>query len=80
MGANKITWEQFAVCSNEAQSINHRFEDLSRQLFVYEFLNGNKEHRYLHSNPNNPGIESEPVYDEINCKWIGYQAKFLSTM
>lgn len=76
MGANKITWEQFAVCSNEAQSINHRFEDLSRQLFVYEFLNGKKEHRYLHSNPNNPGIESEPVYDEINNKWIGYQAKF----
>ena len=76
MGANKITWEQFAVCSNEAQSINHRFEDLSRQLFVYEFLKGNKEHSYLHSNPNNPGIESEPVYDEINRKWIGYQAKF----
>lgn len=76
MGANKITWEQFAVCSNEAQSINHRFEDLSRQLFVYEFLKGNKECRHLHSNPNNPGIESEPVYDEINHKWIGYQAKF----
>lgn len=76
MAADKITWEQFAVCSNDTHSINHRFEDLSRQLFVYEFLNRNKKHCYLHSNPNNPGIESEPVYDETNRRWIGYQAKF----
>lgn len=30
----------------------------------------------MHSNPNNAGIESEPILDEENNKYIGYQAKF----
>ena len=50
--------------------------DLCRQLFVYEFLPENKTFRYVHSNPNNAGLESEPIYDEMNCRWIGYQVKF----
>ena len=33
-------------------------------------------YKYIHSNPNNPGIESEPILDEINNRYIGYQAKF----
>ena len=29
--------------------------------------------KYVHSNPNNPGIESEPILDEVNNRYIGYQ-------
>ena len=45
MVAKKITWEQFKVCSNDAQGVRLRFEDLCRQLFVNEFLTKNKSHR-----------------------------------
>lgn len=76
MSANQITWEQFSVCNNDSRGIQYRLEDLCRQLFAYEFLAGNKEKIYLHSNPNNAGLESEPIYDEKNNRWIGYQVKY----
>lgn len=76
MAADKITWEQFMICNNEAQGINLRFEDLCRQLFENEFLAENKICRHVHCNPNNAGLEADPVYDENNQRYIGYQAKF----
>lgn len=80
MAADKVTWEQFSACTNESRGIRHRFEDLCRQLFQYEFLSGNKVHKYVHSNPNNAGIESEPIYDETNKRWIGYQVKYFDNV
>lgn len=76
MAVGQITWEQFITSNNDARGVRYKFEDLSRQLFSYEFLSQNKVNKYVHSNPNNPGIESEPILDEINNQYIGYQAKF----
>lgn len=49
-----------------------KFEDLSRQLFANENISGNKQFKYLHANPNNHGLEAEPIYDETNKRWIGF--------
>lgn len=76
MAVGQITWEQFITSNNDARGVRYKFEDLCRQLFLYEFLSQNKVNKYIHSNPNNPGIESEPILDEINNRYIGYQAKF----
>ena len=76
MAVGQITWEQFITNNNDARGVRYKFEDLCRQLFLYEFLSRNNVNKYIHSNPNNPGIESEPILDEINNRYIGYQAKF----
>ena len=62
--------------NHDARGIRFKFEDLCRQLFANENLSGNKQFRYLHANPNNHGLETEPIYDETNKRWIGFQAKF----
>lgn len=72
----QINWENFTIYNQDARGIQFKFEDLCRQLFSKENLSGNKQFRYLHANPNNPGLETEPIYDEINKRWIGFQAKF----
>lgn len=33
----------------------------------------------MHSNPNNPGIEAEPILDERTNQYIGFQVKFFDT-
>lgn len=71
-----VTWEQFTKSNADVRGIRYRFEDLCRQLFINEFLSKNVKYRYVHSNPNNAGLESEPIYDEINHRWIGYQVKY----
>ena len=71
-----INWESFAAYNHDARGIRFKFEDLCRQLFANENLTGNKQFRYLHANPNNYGLETEPIYDETNKRWIGFQAKF----
>ena len=76
MAVGQITWEKFITSNNDARGVRYKFEDLSRQLFAYEFLSKNNVCKYIHSNPNNPGIESEPIWDEVNNRYIGYQAKF----
>ena len=76
MTVRKITWEQFITHNHDARGVRYKFEDLCRQLFTYEFLSQNNIYKYVHSNPNNPGIESEPIWDEVKNKYIGYQAKF----
>lgn len=72
----RINWESFAAYNHDARGIQFKFEDLCRQLFANENLSENKQFRYLHANPNNHGLETEPVYDETNKRWIGFQAKF----
>lgn len=76
MTVGQITWGRFITSNNDERGVRYKFEDLSRQLFTYEYLSQNKVHKYVHSNPNNPGIESEPILDEVNNRYIGYQAKF----
>lgn len=71
-----INWESFATYNQDSRGIKYKFEDLCRQLFFNENLSWNKQFRYLHANPNNAGIETEPIYDELNNRWIGFQAKF----
>ena len=72
----QITWDCFKTYNPDARGIQYKFEDLCRQLFINDNLAHNKLGRYLHSNPNNPGLETEPIYDEKNKRWIGFQAKF----
>lgn len=72
----QINWGNFATYNCNAQGIRFKFEDLCRQLFANENLSGNKQFKYLHANPNNHGLETEPIYDETNKRWIGFQAKF----
>lgn len=72
----QINWESFSTYNYDARGIRFKFEDLCRQLFANENLSGNKQFKYLHANPNNHGLETEPIYDETNKRWIGFQAKF----
>lgn len=74
--AVEVNWENFASNNNAPESIQHKFENLCRQLFTNDFLKENKITRNLHSNPNNPGIEAEPILDERTNQYIGFQVKY----
>ena len=77
--AVEVNWENFASNNNDPESIQHKFENLCRQLFTNDYLKENKKSRNLHSNPNNPGIEAEPILDERTNQYIGFQVKFFDT-
>lgn len=72
----QINWESFSVYNQDARGIRFKFEDLCRQIFINENISGNKQFHYFHANPNNYGLETEPVYDEMHKRWIGFQAKY----
>jgi len=72
----QVNWESFETYNHDARGIQFKFEDLCRQLFINENITGNRHHRYPHANPNNPGLETEPVFDEERQLWIGFQAKY----
>ncbi len=72
----QINRESFATYNHDVRRIRFKFEDLCHQLFANENLSGNKQFMYLHTNPNNHGLETEPIYDETNKRWNGFQAKF----
>ena len=72
MANTQIDWNSF-INSSDEHSIPYKFEDLCRQLFSKEFLSSTS---YLHCNPSNPGIESEPVYDEKYNRYVGFQCKY----
>lgn len=74
----QISWENFSTYCHDARGIRFKFEDLCRQIFINENISGNKQFRYLHSNPNNYGLETEPIFDEVRQRWIGFQAKFFA--
>lgn len=71
-----INWSSFATFNQDARGVRYKFEDLCRQLFANEFLAENTGFRYLHSNPNNPGLETDPIYSERDKRWVGFQAKY----
>ena len=71
---NNLSWEHFSEL-HRGSSVRERFEDLSFSLFKKMFC---KENQILHSNPNNPGIEVEPVYDKEGKLRISFQAKFFA--
>ena len=71
-----ISWESFVINNPDVRGIHYKFEDLCRQLFCYKNLSDNKKNKYLHSDSNNPGLEAEPILDEKNKRWIGFQAKY----
>ena len=75
----QINWESFKAYNQDASGVRIKFENLCRQLFANENLTGNKQFKYLHANPNNYGIETEPIFDETNKRWIGFQAKFFDS-
>lgn len=75
----QINWDSFSIYNQDARGIRYKFEDMCRQLFALENLAENKNNRYLHSEHNNPGIETEPIFDETNKRWIGFQAKFFDS-
>ena len=75
----QITWDNFKIYNQDSRGIRFKFEDLCRQLFANEYISANQEYRYLHSNPNNPGLEVEPIYDEKNSRWISFQAKYFES-
>ena len=58
------------------QSIQLKFEHLCKCLFLKEVQKFDPSITYLHSNPNHPGIESDPVFNKSTNKRIGFQAKF----
>lgn len=72
----QINWDSFNVYNQDSRGVRFKFEDLCRQLFANENISGNKQFRYLHANPQNPGLETEPIYDESRQLWIGFQAKY----
>lgn len=72
----QINWDNFRTYNQDARGVRFKFEDLCRQLFANENLSNNKQFKYLHSNPNNYGLEAEPIFDESRQLWIGFQAKF----
>lgn len=61
-----VNWDQFRVCNRNARLA---FEDMSRMLFRHRYLASDTE---LIMNPNNPGIEVEPVWDREHKKRISY--------
>ncbi len=74
-----LSWASFEVKSSaDGLSNAFRFESLCRQLFVNKFTEKESHQRFLQSVVNNPGIETEPIYDEKKKTWIGFQAKYFS--
>lgn len=71
---NNINWQQFELCNADK---NTAFENLCRLLFNRMFFD-NKA--IFHSNPNNPGIEIEPVYCQNKGKYISFQAKYFDKL
>lgn len=69
---NSINWSQFEVCNSNKEIA---FENMCRSLFVRCFL---KNDEIIHSNPNNLGIEVEPVLIKETNKFISFQSKYFS--
>ena len=61
------------------QSIQLKFEHLCKCLFLKEVQKFDPSITYLHSNPNHPGIETDPVFNKNTNELIGFQAKFFQS-
>ena len=74
-----FSWTQFRLTNFDDKSIQLKFEDLCRQLFINEFLGKNKVKHYLHANPNNAGLETEPIFVRKVTKESDFKQSFLKT-
>ena len=66
-----ITWECFAYVN--ASNKPAAFESMCRLLFKHQFVS---EAQIIHANPNNAGIECEPIVRISDGKRISFQSKF----
>lgn len=73
MTATNISWACFENCNANRQGA---FENMCRLLFKHSFLAPDD---ILTINPNNPGVEIEPVYSPRLNMRISYQAKYFDT-
>ena len=65
-----FSWDTFNIINQDKRT---SFEKLCRVIFKMKYCDPNV---VFHSNPNNPGIEIEPVHSkEGNCR-ISFQSKF----
>lgn len=71
IGANQyLTWKHFSELNEDTAT---SFENLCRALFLRrECADG----VILHSNPNHPGVEVNPVLSRNGNESISFQAKF----
>ena len=65
-----LTWALFEDLHHDTQNA---FEKLCRFLFIKDFCD---EGTILHSDPNHPGIEVEPVYSSKKGGMISFQSKY----
>lgn len=70
MKQNELSWDAFNVVNQDKRT---SFENLCRVLFKMRFCDHSV---VLHSNPNNPGIEVEPVLSAEGNKRISFQSKY----
>lgn len=68
-----ISWDVFKYKNSDPRAA---FENMCRLLFKYKYCDGTIT---LHSNPNHPGIEVDPVYSTKLSKKVSFQAKFFDT-
>ena len=66
-----ITWDCFKYVNSANKSA--AFESMCRLLFKHQFTSNVQ---IIHTNPNNVGIECEPITRESDGKRISFQAKF----
>lgn len=72
-----INWQNFITFNNDSRGVRFKFEDLCRQLFANENIPSDSIGKvYLHSNPNNAGLETDPVFIQSIGKKVGFQVKF----
>lgn len=71
---HNISWAQFETCNQDPLTA---FEKMCRSLFNHYYFD---RKALLHSNPNNPGIEVEPILDTKSNKRISFQAKYFSSI
>ena len=70
----RISWANFEAANEDKRTA---FEDMCRLLFCDKFLDSKT---ISHSNPNNPGVEIEPIMDKNSGKMISFQSKYFDCL
>ena len=73
LASTGMTWQRFEVCNPDTKTA---FENLCRAVFNQDFFGGTA---HFHSNPNNPGVEIEPIYHKETGKRISFQSKYFTS-
>lgn len=69
---SNLSWANFEMCNQDKRGA---FESMCRMLFLKSYC---PDGTILHSNPNNPGIEVEPVCAKDTEMRISFQAKYFN--